>query len=160
MIFFHSWQLPFLRGKIPAWKIVTFLNGCWLLYLCIRDLSYGGLHPGLMSEQCCWTNIGDVSQVPGEYPGLGTDVVCQWELGMRTLKHTCSLTITFCHWPVRAVAVLWLGAAAQSIPVAKASSTKVVCAYLAAVHPELSCHVHKKLLSWFFFHEKLMAILR
>lgn len=129
--------------------------------ICVLEIwGYGGLHPGLMSEQCCWTNIGDVSQVPGEYPGLGTDVVCQWELGMRTLEHTCSLTITFCHWPVRAVAVLWLGAAAQSIPVTKASSTKVVCAYLAAVHPELSCHVHKKLLSCFFFHEKLMAILR
>lgn len=64
--------------------------GCCICVLEIQG--YGGLHPGLVSERCCWTDISDVSQLPGEYPGLGTDVVLQWELGTRTLSGTHALS--------------------------------------------------------------------
>jgi len=58
--------------------------------------NYSGLHPGPLSEQYCWTKISDVvSQVLGKYPGLNTNVVYQWESGMRSLGDTCTFTITF-----------------------------------------------------------------
>lgn len=72
--------------------------GCCICVLEIQG--YGGLHLGLESEWCCWTDISDVSQVPGEYPDLGTDVVLQWELetrtlGVRALSQFCSVTDTW-----------------------------------------------------------------
>lgn len=125
MIFFHSWQWPFLRGKIPGWKIVTFLNGCWLLYLCIRDsrlwwsASWTGVRTMLLDwHQWCKPTTWRISR-----PRYWCCVtVGTWN--KNSLGHTRSLTVTFCHWHVR----LWLccGFLSLRIPAAR----WFVCAWL------------------------------